>query len=382
MESCSTPRKYVEVGEKELKCSTSVVENFYQQKMYNVVWTIEDLEKLASFYSNKGESVKFRCGRQELRIGKCTSTWTLDLTFQSKSYFNVKYPDTSYESYEDICEYNFEPRINCFKQGDTDIDIMDGEIFLINADDGETTCGMKFGNNWKPSWTFGYIRLENEDGWWYPHVSSHFISNKGSLVVSMNVVLRTVVPKSKANSYPVPIVEEKKVDEKHVERMKKMLVNASSCFSDITLVCSDGSIPCHAAILATGSSFFQEKLGAEESKRTEIEMEDLSMEKCFILLEFIYTNKIDSNNIDLQILQHSVTYGIYNLREQCSPHLARQIDSDTCLDTLILADKISDGDLKTAAKNYILSNNVDTKKLQTHPHLLYELLTERMSSQN
>ena len=57
----------------------------------------------------------------------------------------------------------------------------------------------------------------------------------------------------------------------------------------------------------------------------------------------------------------------------------KQIDSETCIDTLILADELSASDLKSAAKIYILKNKVDMSKLEEKSGLLMELLKESMA---
>jgi len=363
-ESLEEESNDIEVLSKEY--STSGTEcKVVDHKIVNIIGHVPHFKTVAELWSiDTQNEICFQT--YEILIGNCLTKWTLSMKYKKGFLDNEVY----------------KPIVKCFKEGTDDV-FVDVEISVIDSE-GNHCFAQKMANNQRLVTYSNFMPKDsflNGSSWFRTEEFFSKLDSQGNLTISCDLVLKVIIKKT-VPIHPMPVVEKKSQNEKYVERMKNMLVYASSYYSDITLVCSDGSIPCHANILATGSSFFQEKLSAGDSKTTEIKMEDLSMERCFILLEFIYTNKIDSNNIDLQILQHSVNYGIYNLREHCSPFLARKIDSDTCLDSLILADKICDVDLKTAAKNYILSNNVDTKKLQTHPHLLYQLLTDRMSSQN
>ena len=113
----------------------------------------------------------------------------------------------------------------------------------------------------------------------------------------------------------------------------------------------------------------------------QVELKEISKDSCFTLLHFIYTRKLDPCKINLQLLQHAVKYQVQDLQQYCSPFLISQIDSDNCIDTLVLADQVSDLNLKEAAKKFILENKVEVGKLKekASKDLLAEMFAECLS---
>lgn len=371
MESSNDEESGYEVSDLDLECwsdlpssevslfHTPSVENckILDEKMCNIVWSDSGVLKGLKY----SKSVHLSYGSIEVTVGRCITTWTLELDceFSGDGLYKVV------------------PRIMCDKDNDYEL-MVDGELFTLDDHRNKHSEG-KFGNNTKLTSECKH-KVFTISGW-----SAQLEDMPHDNIVSCDLVLKVITRQTDLESNRVPVTEGQQPEGKLAGRMQHILENASSCFNDVNIVCGDGNLPCHAAIIASGSSYFEEKLEELAKEQcisiTEINMNDLSMERCRALLEFIYTNKIDPAKINLQLMQDSVTYGVHDLKQYCSPHLARNLDSDNCLDTLVLADKLADADLKTAAQKFILRNSVDTKKLVAHGHLLYELLSETQSSQ-
>ena len=86
--------------------------------------------------------------------------------------------------------------------------------------------------------------------------------------------------------------------------------------------------------------------------------------------------QVDTAKINLQMLQDAHKFGIHGLKELCSRYLIDEIgtdDSVDVVDVLVVADELSDQDLKEAAKNFIVENNLNLDKLEGNAKLLMEV---------
>jgi len=181
-------------------------------------------------------------------------------------------------------------------------------------------------------------------------------------------------------------------DTNHTDDMKNMLENAKEYFSDIEIECLDGNIPCHSDILASKSEVFKAMFShnMQEARSRKLEMKDddgslLTKEIVFNILLFIYTGKVDTEMISLEILKLADKYKLQHLKNQCVKHLCKYIDINNCVDTIVLADRIlNTGSLKIAAKQFIL-NNLTTElqeeiKGKCDKDLMMELLVEKIDN--
>jgi len=173
------------------------------------------------------------------------------------------------------------------------------------------------------------------------------------------------------------IVEE---DTSHCEDMMRMLVNADEHHADIQIKCKDGVIPVHSSLLSARSEVFKAMLSHDmEEKRTgEISKLHLQRSFVFIILEFIYTGKVDPNKISLQLLEESNEMRLIELKKICCKHLIKEINMTNCVKYLVTADRLSAADLKGATQNFIMANFTDMpakakKDLEGHPSLLSEI---------
>jgi len=150
------------------------------------------------------------------------------------------------------------------------------------------------------------------------------------------------------------------------KQMMNMLENAEDYFSDMEIECLDGNIPCHSNILASKTPVLKAMFTADmlEARTRKVNMKSLTKEMVFTILTFIYTGKIDTEDINLVILKEADKLGIIDLVTECSKHLSKHLDVTNCVATIILADRIVNTNiLKMAAKQFIL-DNLTTKVLQ------------------
>ena len=79
-----------------------------------------------------------------------------------------------------------------------------------------------------------------------------------------------------------------------VKDLKKMLKNGST--NDVTIVCKDGELKANKDILMARSEYFETMLGNEnfvEAKTMRIDMHETMMRHMNVVLEYIFTGKIN-----------------------------------------------------------------------------------------
>ena len=94
-----------------------------------------------------------------------------------------------------------------------------------------------------------------------------------------------------------------------------------------------------------------------EARTRKVSMKSLTKEMVFNILTFIYTGKIDTDDISLVMLKEADKLGLVDLVTECSKHLSKHLNVTNCVPTIILADRIVNTNiLKMAAKQFILDN--------------------------
>jgi len=169
----------------------------------------------------------------------------------------------------------------------------------------------------------------------------------------------------------------------HTDHMKNMLENAEEFFSDVEIECMDGIIPCHSSILASKTPVLKAMFTVDmlEARTRKVNMKSLTKELVFNILTFIYTGKIDTDDISLVMLKEADKLGLVDLVTECSKHLSKHLNVTNCVPTIILADRIVNTNiLKMAAKQFIL-DNLTTQVMQDikkdcDKDLMIELLEE------
>jgi len=184
-------------------------------------------------------------------------------------------------------------------------------------------------------------------------------------------------------------IESEKGSSTFSTQMLGLLSSTSQNFSDVKIQCSDGEVDCHCALLAARSPVFK-AMFSHSTKETEsriIQVEDMDKETCLRMLEYMYTGQLVTSNINLKLLIVADKYNVEDLKEFCERQLARNLDFDNLMETLIIADRHNCKLLKEKAMNvlsvhsYQLLDVPDWKlQLSSNPGLIAEVLEKLITS--
>jgi len=148
--------------------------------------------------------------------------------------------------------------------------------------------------------------------------------------------------------------------------------------TDVVIECQEEKIKCHRVVLTARSMFFYQLL---ESGNDVVSIDYAKGEIMRDVVKYIYTDQIEitaDNLIDL--MTASVRFQLPSMLEKCFKMFRNQINFDTAVDVLILADKLHLEEFKSVAINRITKNRqmliADTefrKKMVDNPDLLLTL---------
>jgi len=161
--------------------------------------------------------------------------------------------------------------------------------------------------------------------------------------------------------------------------------------SDVTILCRGSRFAVHKVILASRSSVFRAMFTSnmEESKpNPEIVMEDLEKEAVRLMVKFIYTNSIQTADLDENakiLLAAAEKYDLRQLKSLCENSLAKSLAPENCVRRLALADRFSAEHLKSRVLEFMTNSlpmgraNEDELSAVLSKELLLELLLARMN---
>merc|ERR1719347_1646428 len=119
----------------------------------------------------------------------------------------------------------------------------------------------------------------------------------------------------------------------------------------------------------------------QESRHSEVEIEDLQADTVRLMLQNIYSGQLDPSSITKELLSAADKYQLSQLKKACELSLSRNIDTSNCVEFLILADVHTADTLKTAALGFIvtslqkiISNPNWQDELTAHPGILAQIL--------
>ena len=99
-----------------------------------------------------------------------------------------------------------------------------------------------------------------------------------------------------------------------------MLKDADNYYADTVIHCMDGDIKCHKSLICKRSEYFNNMINAnmKEGRSGHIKMPKTEKEVCYTVIEFIYSDVIEANKIDLQVLMEADKMGLLKLKEKCT----------------------------------------------------------------
>lgn len=172
-----------------------------------------------------------------------------------------------------------------------------------------------------------------------------------------------------------------------VDSMNKYYANLikNKELSDVTLILENEKFFCHKLILTTRSEVFAAMFNSEmvEKQQGEIKIIDIRPEIFKLVLEFIYSGQISNyKNEEIswyELMLAADKYNIKSLRDICAQKLAENLNPDNAIDTLIIAHRLNNDDLKKESASFIILNKSDivgTEKLKKLTELNIGLILE------
>jgi len=164
--------------------------------------------------------------------------------------------------------------------------------------------------------------------------------------------------------------------------------------TDFKISCKGQVFDCHKLILSARSPYFSGMFGSEmkESQEGEMEIEDMDPQTVKAMIKFIYSGKVDHDNLRCQgdrksfgvqaieLLQAADRFDLSGLKELCEQFLITYLTINNVLDMFILADTHNADRLKKAAKRMVIEKGADIvesgewrEKLVSNPAIFCEL---------
>lgn len=141
--------------------------------------------------------------------------------------------------------------------------------------------------------------------------------------------------------------------------------NDSLC--DVTIKIGSSLFRAHKVVLSASSEYFNCMFttGLRENSAAVVELFDVDAESVLLLMEFIYTSKIEimERNVQ-QLLAASNLLQLTNVRDACCTFLKKQLDPCNALGILCFADTHHCQDLVKTAENYVLQHFVNISQTE------------------
>ena len=157
-------------------------------------------------------------------------------------------------------------------------------------------------------------------------------------------------------------------------------------FCDVTLkIGKERKLRAHRVVLALSSRYFEALLGTnwEEGRSEEVELLGFDENAVTNLVRFAYSGSIDITKDNVQFLLEAANYlGIEFVQKACTGFiLDEDLDADTCLGALQIADMFALEPLREEAKMYALRHFTEVSMKQDFVNLPFQLLSELLRSE-
>ncbi|XP_053741746.1 kelch repeat and BTB domain-containing protein 4 [Synchiropus splendidus] len=182
-------------------------------------------------------------------------------------------------------------------------------------------------------------------------------------------------------------------DRSHSSRVVKSIMDLSledGLFADVTVTVDSKEFHLHRLVLSAQSTFFRSMFTSnlKESHDRNIELKDVSASVFQLLIGYIYHGTIKLSVDELQdTYEMADMYQLTSLFEECSRFLSRTVEVKNCLQVMWLADRHSDQELYTAAKQCAKIHLAQLYQTDEYLNLPFRLLLDILkdgvpSSQN
>ena len=153
---------------------------------------------------------------------------------------------------------------------------------------------------------------------------------------------------------------------------------------DVTIKIGQTTFRAHKVVLSASSQYFHAMFttGLREGTADIVELHGLDAESVVLLLEFIYTSKIEiiESNVQ-QLLAASNLMQLTNVRDACCNFLKQQLDPCNALGILLFADTHHCQDLVKTAESYVLLHFVHVSQTEEFLTLSIDRIKFLLSSE-
>jgi len=154
------------------------------------------------------------------------------------------------------------------------------------------------------------------------------------------------------------------------------LLRKDSRFCDVEITCGKVVRHAHRVVLSASSPYFEAmfRLGLSENQQQKVQLHSIAPEILDSLIEFIYTNKIDINQVNVQeLLAAADMLQIYEVVEGCCEYLVRELHVSNALGILRFSEAHACENLQKSALTFVNTNFPDValeQELLDLPHML------------
>ena len=157
-------------------------------------------------------------------------------------------------------------------------------------------------------------------------------------------------------------------------------------FSDIKIICEGKEFPCHKLLLSLRSSVFKAMLSSDlkisnAEEESTLKIEDISAGTMSQFIKFLYTDELNSEDIDVNLLIAANKYDLKRLVNICVKHLGSIIEVTNVMEITFTAYLIDNDQLLQKASKFI-SNNIGAIKkpdqwdqiTKNYPHIATKVM--------
>ena len=151
--------------------------------------------------------------------------------------------------------------------------------------------------------------------------------------------------------------------------IQNLLINEET--SDIQVVCQGQGFKCHKVLLATRSDVFKAMLfdgNFKEGQEGLLKIDDTPVKDFKALLNFIYTDTLESKDLTCDLLIAAHKYNVKRLIDVCLRHVMASITVETAIKTIYTADLMNNDELLKAAVEFMAQNRGSIKKCPLWDH--------------
>ena len=142
---------------------------------------------------------------------------------------------------------------------------------------------------------------------------------------------------------------------------------------DVTLISKDGhKMKCHGLILSVRSKVFKAMLEPEKNGENVINIKDFDSSTTKKLLWFLYSNKVDEDDIDMDLLAISNMYQIESLQNICERRLCNELDNNNVLDAWMGANLFKRSKFLHACEKFLDKNWFAVQETESFSRIMKE----------